>query len=193
METYLPPVERPRGLLLKLVYFFSRRQLGKVATPISVFSARMPGGFMSFYGKISRLDKQLVLPARIAVVIREHISASNACMFCMDAARWYAMKNSPEDVPRIDALWEYKTSPLFSPAERAALDYATELTTTKDVQPETFERLASFYSEREICDIIWLVASEHVYNITNHGLNIGSDDFCELSGNKPAATAVSAA
>jgi hypothetical protein len=36
------------------------------------------------------------------------------------------------------------------------------------------------FSEREICDIVWLVASEHLYNKTNVGLNIGSDGFCEV-------------
>ena len=48
------------------------------------------------------------------------------------------------------------------------------------VDPATFERLARHYSEREICDIVWLVASEHLYNITNIGLNIGSDGLCEV-------------
>ena len=56
----------------------------------------------------------------------------------------------------------------------------TELTTRKEVDADTFARLARYYSEREICDIVWLVASEHLYNLTNHGLNIGSDGFCEL-------------
>ena len=80
----------------------------------------------------------------------------------------------------IDALAEYRTSPLFTEAERAALDYVTELTTSKKVSPDTFARLARHYQEREICDIVWLVASEHVYNLTNHGLGIGSDGLCEL-------------
>jgi hypothetical protein len=48
MATYLPPVEKPRGLLLKLVYFLTRRQFGKVATPIAVFSARMPTAFLIY-------------------------------------------------------------------------------------------------------------------------------------------------
>jgi hypothetical protein len=26
---------------------------------------------------------------------------------------------------------------------------------------------------------VWLVASEHLYNVNNIGLNIGSDDLCE--------------
>jgi alkylhydroperoxidase family enzyme len=181
MATYLAPVENPRGLMLKMVYFFTRRQFGKVATPIAVFSARMPAAFLSFYGKVSRLDRKLRLPAPIAALIREQVASINTCLFCMDATRWYAMKKSPDNLPRFDALPQYRTSPLFTEAERAALDYATELTSNKQVDPATFARLRDFYSEREICDIVWLVASEHLYNVSNIGLNIGSDGLCQLS------------
>ena len=180
MATYLPPVDKPRGLLLNLVYFFTRRQFGKVATPIAVHSARMPTGFLLFYGKVSRLDKKLKLDARTAVLIREQVASINMCLFCMDASRWYAMKMSPDNAAKFDALPGYRTSPLFNDAERAALDYATELTRNKEVTPDTFERLRRHYGEREICDIVWLVASEHLYNMTNIGLNIGSDGLCEL-------------
>ena len=62
---------------------------------------------------------------------------------------------------------QYRTSSLFSDAERAALDYVAELTTDKKVEPETFSRLARYYSERQICEIVWLVASEHFYSMTN--------------------------
>jgi alkylhydroperoxidase family enzyme len=191
MATYLPAIEKPRGLRLRLTYFITRRQLGKVPTPITVFSARVPARFLSFYGKVSRLDKRLELPQQTAVLIREHVAGINTCMFCMDITRWYAMKHSTDNVARIDALPEYQTSPLFTDAERAALDYASELTTTKHVNPDTFSRLSQHYNEREICDIIWLIASEHLYNLTNHGLNIGSDGLCELQAHQPS-TAIAA-
>ena len=183
MAPYLEPIEKPKGLLMKIVYFFSRRQMGEVPTPIGVFSARMPIGFLSLYGKISKLDKKLKLSPRTAVLIREQVARTNGCLFCMDIARWYAMKQSPENVKRIDALPEYRTSVVFSEAERAALDYATELTNNKKVSADTFAMLTGYYGEREICDIVWLVASEHLYNVSNHGLNIGSDGLCELRSN----------
>ena len=82
---------------------------------------------------------------------------------------------------KFDALGEYQTSPLFTDAERAALDYATELTRDKKIQHDTFDRLAKFYSEREICEIIYLIVSEHVYNLTNIGLNIHSDMLCDIA------------
>jgi alkylhydroperoxidase family enzyme len=189
MATYLPPVAKPKGLLLKLVYYFTRRQFGKVSTPIAVFSARMPTGFLTFYGKLSRLDKKLQLPAETALLIREQVASTNGCTYCMDAARWYAMRKFADSAARLDALPEYRTSPLFSDAERAALDYASELARTNHVEPGTFEQLARHYAERQICDIVWLVASEHLYNITNIGLGIGSDGMCELRPPRQAATA----
>jgi alkylhydroperoxidase family enzyme len=191
VTSYLPPIEKPRGLRLKLIYFFSRRQAGKVITPITTFAARMPFPFMSFYGKLNRLDKKLQLPQPTAVLLREQVASLNTCLFCMDAARWYATRDSAGNRARFDALPEYRTSPLFTEAERAALDYATELTAGKKVEPATFARLAGHYTEREICDIVWLVASEHLNNMTNIGLNIGSDGLCPVPAAHSSGTTTS--
>ena len=180
--TYLPPIERPKSVLMRLVYFFVRRQMGRVSTPVAVFSSRMPLAFSSFISRVSRLDKKLSLPSATAFVIREQVASTNMCLFCMDIGRWYAIKASPDNAARFDALGQYRTSPLFTEAERAALDYATELTAEHRVTPDTFSRLARHYSEREICEIVWLVASEHLYNMSNIGLNIESDGLCEVPG-----------
>jgi alkylhydroperoxidase family enzyme len=88
---------------------------------------------------------------------------------------------------KFDELDQYRTSSLFTEAERAALDYVTELTRNKKVDPETFARLSRHYSEQQICEIVWLVASEHVYNITNIGLNIHSDMLCDITRQRKAA------
>ena len=85
---------------------------------------------------------------------------------------------------KFDALEDYATSPLFSDKERALLDYVTKLTRDKKVDLQTFARLRGFCSEREICDVVWLVASEHFYNMSNIGLNIHSDMLCDLSKKK---------
>jgi alkylhydroperoxidase family enzyme len=191
VTSYLPPIEKPRGLRLKLIYFLSRRQAGQVITPISTFAARMPFPFMAFYGKLNRLDKKLQLPQPTAVLLREQVASLNTCLFCMDAARWYATRDSADNRARFDALPGYRTSPLFTEAERAALDYATELTAGKKVEPATFARLAGHYTEREICDIVWLVASEHLNNMTNIGLNIGSDGLCPVPAAHRSGTTTS--
>ncbi|HEX6538670.1 MAG TPA: carboxymuconolactone decarboxylase family protein [Candidatus Dormibacteraeota bacterium] len=186
MDAYLSPVERPRGLVMRLIYFFSKRFLGKVPTPVTVYAARMPLAFLTFSTKIARLDRKLKLPASTVALVRAQVTSVNSCLFCEDVQRWYVMKKSPETLAQLDALPEYRASSLFNAADRAALDYATELTSTKSVRPETFARLAEHFGDREICEIVWCVASEHLYNISNHGLGIGSDGFCEL---RPPATA----
>ena len=181
-ETFLPPIERPRGLFMKLAYSMTRRQFGKVLTPLKVFCARMPVAFAQFYGKIGQLDKKLTLPAEMAMLIREQVARINVCLFCIDIGRSFTIKAKMNQA-KFDALEEYGTSPLFSDAERAALDYVTELTRGKQVSPETFARMSQHHSERAICEITWLVASEHLYNITNIGLNIHSDMLCNINAN----------
>ena len=119
MDTFLPPVENPDGLIMKLVYFFTRRQFGKVLTPLKVHSVRLPAAFGMFYGKISELDKKLQLPQETAMLIREQVARTNVCLFCIDIGRYYAIKSSMNEA-KFDALEQYSTSPLFSDAERAA-------------------------------------------------------------------------
>jgi alkylhydroperoxidase family enzyme len=180
MDTFLTPVDKPVGLIKKLVYAISRRQFGKVPTPVKVVYSRMPVAFGMFVAKIAQLDKKLELPAETAFLIREQVAHINVCTFCVDIGRYFVIKASMNET-KFDALAEYRTSPLFSEAERAALDYVTELTREKNVAPETFQRVAGHYSERAICDIVWLVASEHFYNMTNLGLNIHSDMLCDIA------------
>jgi alkylhydroperoxidase family enzyme len=184
MSTFLPPIERPKGLFMKMGYYFMRKQFGKPSSPMTVFSARMPTAFTMFYGKIGKLDKKLVLPSDTTLLIREQVASTNGCAYCMDTNRYTAIKKAIENKTKFDALTEYRTSKLFTDKERAALEYATELTKNKKVTQTTFDQLAKYYSEREICDIVYVVASEHLYNISNIGLNIGSDGFCEMNVNK---------
>jgi alkylhydroperoxidase family enzyme len=185
METYLAPIERPSGPLMKFVYFVSRKMFGKVVTPLKVVYARLPLSFTWFSFKIGKLDKQLELPAETRMLIRERVARINVCLFCIDIGRSFTIKQSMNE-RKFDAIDEYRTSPLFTESDRAALDYVTELTRAKQMSPETFARLARHFSERQICEIAWLVATEHYYNLVNIGLNIHSDMLCDLTKKKQA-------
>ena len=180
LDTFLPPIEEPKGLMMKLAYYFTRRQFGKVLTPLKVHTARLPLAFGLFYSKIAKLDKKLLLLPETVLLIREQVARINVCLFCLDIGRSFTIKASMNQA-KFDALEQYHTNPLFTDEERAALDYVTELTRNKKVSPNTFARMSVFYSERAICEIVWLVASEHLYNMTNIALNIHSDMLCDIS------------
>ena len=79
----------------------------------------------------------------------------------------------------VEQSWE--TNHIFAEQVSSALKTALELgLKDRKVDPATFARLAEHYSPRAICEIVWLVASEHVYNMTNIGLNIHSDLLCSV-------------
>ncbi|MBS1805147.1 MAG: carboxymuconolactone decarboxylase family protein [Acidobacteria bacterium] len=178
--TFLSPIENPAGAVMRIAYAMAKRQFGKVPTPIKVVYARMPAAFGMFVGKIAKLDKKLELSQETAMLVREQVAHINICEFCMDIGRMFVVKAQMNEA-KFDALPEYRSSPLFSEAERAALDYVTELTRDRKVAPETFARMRKHFSERAICEIVWLVASEHFYNLTNIGLNIHSDMLCDIA------------
>jgi alkylhydroperoxidase family enzyme len=179
MDTYLTPVEKPQGLLWKMIYAFSRKTFGKVLTPLKIMSVRLPLGFALFSMKISKLDKKLLLPAETAMLVRHQVARLNICLFCIDISRMATIQASMNQA-KFDALENYPTSALFSEAERALLDFVTLLTKERRMDPETFAKLAKHYSEREICEIAWIVSTEFYYNIGNIALNIHSDMLCDI-------------
>jgi len=178
-EPFLAPVERPPSLIMRVVYAVTQKQFGKVLTPLKVWAARLPPAFGSFVGKISQLDKKLSLPQEIQFLVRQRVAQINTCSFCIDIGRFFAMKERVAE-EKIAQLDRYRESSLFNERERAALDYATELTRDKQISPEAIARLKANFSDREICEIAWLVAGEHVYNMINIGLNIHSDMLCSV-------------
>jgi hypothetical protein len=148
----------------------------------------MPAAFTRFYMKPGMLDRKLKLSAATVVLVRQLVASTNLCLFCMDANRWSAINRSGVDQAKLDALGDFRASPLFSDHERAALGFAQELTRDRRVNPATFAELARHYSEQEICEIVFLVSSEHLYNINNLGLNIGSAGICSpRNSGRPAS------
>ena len=120
------------------------------------------------------LDKETVM------LVRELVAHINVCRFCIDSNRAFVISQSMNQQKFI-MLEQYKTSSLFTEKDRTVLNYAFELTKTKKVSGETFNKLFDYFNEREICEIVYIIASEHLYNITNIGLNINSDMLCNTS------------
>ena len=151
MNTFLPPIEKPQGLIKKLAYYFTRRQFGKVPTPVKVHSARLPAAFGLFYAKVGTLDKKLTLPREMVLLIREQVARLNICLFCMDIGRSFAIKEMMNEA-KFDVLDEYRTSTPFTDAERTALDYVTEVTKEKKVNQDTFARGSLLFRAGDLRD-----------------------------------------
>ena len=92
MDTFLAPIEKPAGAATRIAYAMSKRQFGKVPTPVKVVYSRMPTAFGMFVAKIARLDKKLELPQETAMLVREQVAHINVCEFCMDIGRYFVVK-----------------------------------------------------------------------------------------------------
>ena len=63
------------------------------------------------------------------------------------------------DEKKLDAVWEYRTSPLYSAAERVALDFALAAASQpNDVTDELFARMKQHWSEGQIVEITAVIA-----------------------------------
>jgi alkylhydroperoxidase family enzyme len=190
METRLTPIEKP-SFLMELGYLFSTFKFGKVLSPLKVAYARLPLSFSLFSNKISQLDRKLKLKREMALLIRHQVAQINTCHFCMDIGIALGLKEN-QDSEKFYHLDEFRSSPLYQESEKAALLFAQELTLDKKISDATFEQARKFYSERELVEIAWLVATEHYYNLMNLAFNIHSDNLCPI-GQQPTRGEVTSA
>jgi AhpD family alkylhydroperoxidase len=176
----LEPVEKPGGLMLKIAYWASRRRLGKVMTPMKVVYARMPKILRLSWNIVQFEEKAIRLDPGLKYLVKTLAARVNGCTFCVDIAEAMAVQKHMS-LEKFHALAEYRTSPLFSDRERAALAYVEEATRNKRVADTTFEALRKHFQEWEIVEITWLNALENYYNLINLPLGIESDGLCAIA------------
>ena len=176
----LEPIEKPKGLLMRIAFWMTRRQLGKVITPMKVLYPRMPGMLKLSY-EIQKFEmKGIRLEPGLKFMVTTLAAQINGCGFCVDIGRAMVIRERL-GMEKFNALLEYRTSPLFSDRERAALAYVEEATRHKRVSDATFEALRKHFSEWEIVEITWLNAVENYYNLINLPLEIESDGLCAIA------------
>ncbi|HEX8186186.1 MAG TPA: hypothetical protein VF747_15590 [Blastocatellia bacterium] len=73
------------------------------------------------------------------------------------------------------ALPDYAASPLYSEAERVALEYADSMTITgREVSDEFFSRLREFYDDDELVELTAIIAWENASSKFNRALRVPS-------------------
>jgi alkylhydroperoxidase family enzyme len=181
----LAPIDRPKDLIGRIAYWMTKRRLGKVITPMKVIYARMPALFRHAYQQIQIVERTITLAPELSILVRTWPAMINECTFCVDIAKAAALYRHVT-LDKIEALPSYRTSPLFSARERAALAYVEEATRNKHVADATFAELQRHFTEREIVEITWLNALENYYNLLNLPLGIEADGLCAIAQRRAA-------
>jgi AhpD family alkylhydroperoxidase len=182
----LAPIDRPKGLVLRLFNWLIRRRFGKVMMPARVIYARFGALLWRQLPLYHLFESGLSLEAELRHLIEVQVSTLNGCTFCADLHRANAQL---ERVARekLSALDAYETHATFTTRERAALAYVSEIARNHCASDATFERLRVVFTEREIVEITWLQAFTTYLNRMAVPLGIGSDGFCAMQDRTRAA------
>ncbi|MBX9842171.1 MAG: carboxymuconolactone decarboxylase family protein [Xanthobacteraceae bacterium] len=88
-----------------------------------------------------------------------HVASRSAgCRYCMAHTADGAARQGVEQ-RKLDAVWDYRTSPLFNDAERAALDVAVAAGCVPNaVTDEMFMDLRRHWNDEQVVEIVGVIA-----------------------------------
>lgn len=87
------------------------------------------------------------------------VSNSAGCRYCHAHTSHVATRRGVDET-KVGALWEFETSPLFSPGERAALRVARGAGVAPNaVTDEDMETLRSHYNDEQVVEIVAVIAN----------------------------------
>jgi len=176
----LEPIEKPSGLLMRIAYWLSRRQLGRVMSSLTVIYARAPAIAWPGAWIVRTLERGLSLEPELRLLVTTQSSLLNGCTFCADLHMAQAVQ-ARIGLEKFKALPDFETSPLFSERERAVLAYTAEVTRRRSASDASFETLRKHCNEKEIVEITWLNAIGNFFNLMAVPLQLESDDFTALA------------
>ena len=116
------------------------------------------------------------VPGELKSLIGHVASKASGCRYCQ-AHAIYSADGSEKAAARVEAVWDYAQSDLFTPAERAALDFAVAAASIPNgVTDEQFAELRRHWDEGEIVEILAVVALYGFLNRWNDSLATQLED-----------------
>lgn len=176
----LAPVERPASPWLRLVYRLTARQFGKVIGPVRVIYSRKPGLLLLAAQMQRTMERGLSLEPSLRLLVQTQTARRNGCTFCEDLTLAQAVREKVGE-ERFRALGDFRTSPVFTERERAALAFAEEATLHRRLTEQTAAAVRAHFTELEIVELTWLNAAENYFNLQAAVLGIESDGLAALS------------
>jgi len=169
----LPPEHSPE---LKEQFDTMRKNLGFVPNSILIMQrrprmakafAQMTASIWDPDGTVDRGFKRLIA----------HVASRTAgCQYCMAHTAGGALHFGVDDA-KLAAVWDYQTSPLFSAAERAALDLAVAGAAVPNAATDAmFAELRKHWSEEQIVEIVGVIAMFGFLNRWNDTLATPLED-----------------
>lgn len=163
---------------LKPFFRSQLRRYGQVLVPGQLWG-RVPRLFMAvalLYGALDSRRSLLDPVLRSLVTVR--VSQLNWCRFCVDINS-ATLARRAGSMAKVEALEQWRGSDLYSPAERAALDYTEAMTITdRGVTDAGMAELRRYFSDDAVIELTGLVAFQNLSSKFNSALDVPPQGFC---------------
>ncbi|MGZ4468585.1 MAG: carboxymuconolactone decarboxylase family protein [Nocardioidaceae bacterium] len=133
----------------------------EVRLPVDELSAAASRAMNALDAASRRTD----LEPALQELVRARASQINGCAYCVDLHTGDAHDvGVPERALRALPVWE--STPFFTARERAALELTEAMTRLSEapVGDELWDRVAEQFTDRELSDLVWLVAVINTWN-----------------------------
>ena len=112
--------------------------------------------FQPFFGAIMREGD---VPAGLKQLIAHVVSRTAGCLYCQAHTGHFAHTLAGVSYARVEAVWQFETSELFSAAERAALRLARDSGGVPNgATDEHFVELGRYWTESEIVEMVCVIS-----------------------------------
>ncbi len=120
--------------------------------------AYRPDILSSFLGLVQSIYTEGEVQPGLKRMIGLIASAAAGCQYCQAHAVNSASIHG-EDLEKIQAVWDFRKSALFSPSEKAALEVAYKAGMVPNaVSDEDFNQLKSFYTDQQVIEIVAVIS-----------------------------------
>lgn len=169
----LPPEHSPE--VAELAKFFNET-LGFAPNSILTMQRRpeIAKAFIALNKAV--MDPSHGVPSALKRLIGYMASHAAGCRYCQAHTALAATRYGTE-AEKMNAIWEFRTSPLYTPAERAALEFALAAASVPNaVTDEIGDELKRHWNEGQIVEILGVVALFGYLNRWNDSMGTVLED-----------------
>jgi AhpD family alkylhydroperoxidase len=184
----IPLETNRRGLLVKLLAWYSRRAYGKVLDPLAAM-AQHRGVLLTMTAMELGVQRWRRLSPTLHCLAVQASSAAIGCSWCLDFGFWEA-HHKGVDPAKIHDVSRWRQSGVYTELERLVLEYAEAMTATPPaVTDELVGLLRDQLGDAALVELTELVAVENLRSRFNAALGLESQGFkalCEVRPPVPA-------
>jgi len=178
-------MERPRGMVGRAAWWYSKRVFGQVVEPAR--AATLHRGVAVGWGALEMTAERgwRRLDPHLRWLAIQCTAGAIGCSWCTDFGYYEGMQKGV-DPKKVREVPRWRESDAYDERERAVLEYAEVATASPVVVPEELvARLHSFLSDQEMVELAAWVALENLRSRFNGGLGLRSEGFADRCELKP--------